>query len=36
MRIEGWILMAGSWVIILTLFVYCMARTLTSREDEQE
>ena len=31
MTTGGWIFMIVSWAVILTLFVYCMYRTLRSR-----
>ena len=33
MSAQGWIFMIGSWLIILSLFAYCMFRTLTAKDD---
>lgn len=35
MSSEGWVFMAGSWVVILALFAYSMFRTLTSKDDDK-
>jgi hypothetical protein len=32
MTIAGWLFMSASWLVILTLFVFCMSRTLRPKD----
>jgi len=36
MKWSGWLFMLVSWTVILGLFVYCMARTLRSGQDNDD
>jgi hypothetical protein len=32
MTIAGWIFMSASWLVILGLFIFCLCRTLRSKD----
>jgi hypothetical protein len=32
MTIAGWLFMSASWLVILGLFVFCLSRTLKSKD----
>jgi hypothetical protein len=35
MRFDGWIFMAVSWLVILSLFFYSLIRTLRSKDSSK-
>jgi hypothetical protein len=32
MTIAGWLFMSASWLVILGLFIFCLCRTLRSKD----
>ena len=36
MRIDGWIFMGLAWAVLITLFVYCLARTLGHKSNKKD
>ena len=35
MTLAGWIFFSLSWLVILALFIFCLIRTLRSKDDQR-